>query len=52
MAQIYVDDIVFEATLSNIALSFVEEMKKEYEMSIDNPTLGSLACKGINKIYT
>lgn len=34
MAQIYVDDIVFEATLSNIALSFVEEMKKEYEMSM------------------
>ena len=34
MTQIYVDDIVFEATSSDLVLSFVEEMKIELEMSI------------------
>ena len=34
MTQIYVDDIVFEATSSDLVLSFVEEMKNEFEMSM------------------
>ena len=34
VAQIYVDDIVFGATTSDIALSFVEDMKTKFEMSI------------------
>ena len=34
VAQIYVDDIVFGATFSDLALSFVEEMQIEFEMSI------------------
>ena len=34
VAQIYVDDIVFGATSSNIALSFVEEMKTEFKKSM------------------
>ena len=34
VAQIYVDDISFGATLSDHALSFAEDMKKEFEMSM------------------
>ena len=34
VAQIYVDDIVFEANSRDLALSFVEEMKTEFEMSM------------------
>ena len=34
VAQIYVDDIVFGATTSDIALSFVEDMKTKFEMSM------------------
>lgn len=34
IAQIYVDDIIFRATLSDHAFSFIEKMKKEFEMSI------------------
>lgn len=34
MTQIYVDDIVFGVTSSDLTLSFVKEMKKEFEMSI------------------
>ena len=32
VAQIYVDNIVFKATSSDIALSFTEEMKIKFEM--------------------
>ena len=32
VAQIYVDNIVFKATSSDIALSFTEEMKTKFEM--------------------
>ena len=32
MAQIYVDDIIFRATSSNLDLSFIEEMKTKFEM--------------------
>ena len=34
VAHIYVDDIVFGATFSDLALSFAEEMKIEFEMSM------------------
>ena len=34
VAQIYVDDIVFEATMNAHAIEFSEEMKKEFEMSM------------------
>ena len=34
MAQIYVDDIVFGATIEDRAIEFSEEMKKEFEMSM------------------
>ena len=34
MDQIYVDDIVFGATSSDLSLSFAEEMKIEFEMSM------------------
>ena len=34
MAQVYVDDIVFEATTDARAIEFFEEMKKEFEMSM------------------
>ena len=34
VAHIYVDDIVFGATFSDLTLSFVEEMKIEFEMSM------------------
>ena len=33
-AQIYVDDIVFGATNDSLAQSFVDEMKKMFEMSM------------------
>ena len=34
MAQVYVNDIVFGATIDAQAIEFSEEMKKEFEMSI------------------
>ena len=34
VAQIYVDDIVFGATNDSFAQSFVDEMKKMFEMSM------------------
>ena len=34
VAQIYLDDIVFEATSSDLALSFAEEMNIEFKMSM------------------
>ena len=34
MAQVYVDDIVFGATIDDWAIEFSEEMKKEFEMSM------------------
>ena len=34
VAQVYVDDIVFESTIDNLAQEFSEEMKKEFEMSM------------------
>ena len=34
VAQIYINDITFGATFSNLALSFVEEMKTEFDMSM------------------
>jgi hypothetical protein len=34
IAQIYVDDIIFLATLDSLAHEFSEEMKKEFEMSM------------------
>jgi len=34
IAQIYVDDIIFGATLDSLAHEFSEEMKKEFEMSM------------------
>lgn len=34
VAQIYVDDVVFRATSNNHALSFVEKMKKNFEMKM------------------
>ena len=34
VAQIYINDIIFGATFSNLALSFVEEMKTEFDMSM------------------
>ena len=34
MAQVYVDDIVFGATIDDRAIEFFEEMKKEFEMSM------------------
>jgi hypothetical protein len=34
IAQIYVDDIIFGATLDSHAYDFSEEMKKEFEMSM------------------
>ena len=34
VAQIYVDDIVFGATSSDLAINFVEEMKIEFEVSM------------------
>ena len=34
MAQVYVDDIVFETTTDARAIEFSEEMKKELEMSM------------------
>ena len=34
MAQVYVDDIVFGATIDARAIEFLEEMKKEFEMSM------------------
>ena len=34
MAQVYVDDIVFGATIEARAIEFSEEMKKEFEMSM------------------
>ena len=33
-AQIYIDDIVFGAISSDLALSFVKEIKIEFEMSM------------------
>ena len=34
VAQVYVDDIVFEATIDDRAIKFSDEMKKEFEMSM------------------
>ena len=34
MAQVYIDDIVFGATIDARAIEFFEEMKKEFEMSM------------------
>ena len=34
MAQVYVDDIVFGATIDDQAIEFSKEMKKEFEMSM------------------
>ena len=34
VAQVYVDDIVFGATIDAWAIEFSEEMKKEFEMSM------------------
>ena len=34
MAQIYIDDIVFKATSSDLGLSFTEEMKTEFQMNM------------------
>ena len=34
MAQVYVDDIVFVATIDDWAIEFSEGMKKEFEMSM------------------
>jgi hypothetical protein len=34
IAQIYVDDIIFGATLNSLALEFSKEMKQEFEMSM------------------
>ena len=34
MAQNYVDDIVFRATFSDLALNIHEEMKTEFELSM------------------
>ena len=34
VTHIYVDDIVFEATSSDLALSFAKEMKTKFEMSM------------------
>ena len=34
VAQVYVDDIVFGATIDAQAIEFFEEMKKEFEMSM------------------
>ena len=34
IAQVYVDDIVFRATIDAQAIEFSEEMKKEFEMSM------------------
>ena len=34
VAQVYVDDIVFGATIEDRAIEFSEEMKKEFEMSM------------------
>ena len=34
MAQVYVDDIVFGATIDDRAIEFSEEMKKEFKMSM------------------
>jgi spore germination protein GerM len=34
IAQIYVDDIIFGATLDSLAHEFAEEMKQEFEMSM------------------
>ena len=39
MAQVYVDDIAFEATTNARAIEFSEEMKKEFKMSmVGEPT--------------
>ena len=34
MAQVYVDDIVFGATIDDEVIEFSKEMKKEFEMSM------------------
>ena len=34
VTQVYVDDIVFRATIDACAIEFSEEMKKEFEMSM------------------
>ena len=34
MAQVYVDDIVFRATIDDRAIEFSKKMKKEFEMSM------------------
>ena len=34
VAQVYVDDIVFGATIDDRAIEFFEEMKKEFDMSM------------------
>ena len=34
MAQVYVNDIVFGATIDDRVIEFFEEMKKEFEMSM------------------
>ena len=34
IGQVYVDDIVFGATIDAQAIEFSEEMKKEFEMSM------------------
>ena len=34
MAQVYVDNIVFGATIDDRAIEFSKEMKKEFEMSM------------------
>ena len=33
-AQVYVDDIVFGSTINHLAQEFLEEMKREFEMSM------------------
>ena len=34
VAQVYIDDIVFGATIDDRAIEFSEEMKKEFKMSM------------------
>ena len=49
MAQVYVDDIVFGATIEDRAIEFSKEMKKEFEMSMVGELTFSWVFKSNNR---
>ena len=50
VAQVYVDDIIFESTKDELAHGFSKLMQVEFEMSMIGELTHSLCCRFVNKI--